>query len=284
MTNANPVLVVVSHYAARGIKDLGHLLKTMAEHDSGHPYDLLIVSNTDQCLLEAMPSHQIHHEVREVVQDAFRLTHAYNDGAQLLKPGMVKHLVRKNLGMNLGAWEFGWRSDHSHSSYLFVQDETFVKRSPWLLPFVNKFRSISDDKHKPILLGESWNQRWDIGWDEIKNKPFNYPIKLSHSDNQLPLIRRSDYYKEQISMWKIRLPSAAGHLRSLILFTNRLTLDLINGIHIGKEKEQCIAAEMAISFSVIAHGGICSQVSERPFWYFGHSEWIKNQKIRPSYD
>jgi hypothetical protein len=63
------------------------------------------------------------------------------------------------------------------------------------------------------------------------------------------------------------------HLQSLVLATRRDVLERMNGFRIGPDKEQAIAAEIAISRAVVALGLRCAQVGFFPFSCIEHPQW-----------
>ncbi|MBM3349708.1 MAG: hypothetical protein FJY58_08435 [Betaproteobacteria bacterium] len=249
----------------------------MSEHEAGHPYDLLIVSNDDN-FSENKNNHSLQQKVRDVVRANFSGARNYECSEPINHPRSIKHALRPNIGMNLGAWDIGWRLPNNHEHFMFMQDETFIKRSSWLASFLSKLTRETVQTHRSVILGESWNRRWDRPWHEISKLPINYEIKLSTKTGKVSL-KRTEFYEKLLERWKIPIPRSGGHLRSLIAFTNRFTLESIGGFRLGHHKEQCIAAEMAMSFATIANSGIVKQISDIPFHYIGHTEWVADAKI-----
>jgi hypothetical protein len=59
----------------------------------------------------------------------------------------------------------------------------------------------------------------------------------------------------------------------LIWGFSALTLNAMNGFRVGRNKEECIAAEIAASKAVQEHGKQIAQVTELAFGYIQHKEW-----------
>jgi len=76
--------------------------------------------------------------------------------------------------------------------------------------------------------------------------------------------------------WKIDPGTNGRHLRSLVWAFNRGALALIKGFPTGLHKEECIAAEIAVSKNIEQHGLLVTQVAERPFTFIHHVEWQKD--------
>ncbi|NDD15001.1 MAG: hypothetical protein EB072_20810, partial [Betaproteobacteria bacterium] len=184
-----------------------------------------------------------------------------------------------------GAWDFGWRlastggrspaaKPERSISFLFLQDEVDIQRKDWVHGFVQAKQDIQLSKGAiPILLGESWNHRWDKPWPVLLGAANEAATEGSLSDS---MIQRAKLYYQLLEQWDVTAQQSAGHLRSLVLFSNLSTLKLIHGFHVGKNKEACIASEIAVSQAVAAKGGIVKQVSADPFFYLWHREWRKD--------
>ena len=90
-------LVVISYYDQRPAEILLELIQSLADHHSGGAYDVCIVVNEDETLdHEAAPA------------------------GLNLAPIIMR---RPNGGMNIGAWDHGWRHNPGYRDYLFLQDE-----------------------------------------------------------------------------------------------------------------------------------------------------------------
>ena len=136
--------------------------------------------------------------------------------------------------------------------------------------FIKRWATLPGKSRRSVriaVIGESLNTRWEKSWDDLAHSPVNYPIQSENG------IDRVSYYRHAMQCWNIKPQKSASHLRSLILFVNRHTLERIGGFHIGQTKEKCIAAEIAFSQSIKALNGFVGQVNPSPFFFMRHREW-----------
>jgi len=226
-------LVVVSHYNARGKEDLQALLNQL-EPLAPH---ILVVINED------------HHQ-----------------GPAEFLPGMPTPCLRRtNTGMNIGGWNeaFQQRPDFEH--YIFLQDECRI--------VANDFLSVYEDRLKEPgidMIGESLNPQWNRPWAEIASSNLNYPVHITPGS---PAMMRTAFYLACLNNWGISPGTTGAHLRSLVWAFRHDTLERIKAFPIGRNKEECIAAEIATSKSVEQLGGRIAQVGSAPFQYIQHKEW-----------
>jgi hypothetical protein len=168
-------------------------------------------------------------------------------------------LYRENTGFNIGAWNHGWRQAPGYDRYLFLQDECRIVGNPWLSPFMRRL-----NRQGVGLVGESWFAPRPITWDE---QAAEYAHDHPHRDN----------FFRMAHSWLLRRGIDPGghvdHLQSLVLATRRDVLERMNGFRIGPDKEQAIAAEIAISRAVVALGLRCTQVGFFPFSCIEHPQW-----------
>ena len=176
-------------------------------------------------------------------------------------------LRRPNTGMNIGAWDEGWRYFYGYENYFFFQDECFIKKNDFLERYI-EFLSIRDLG----MVGENINPKWDMDWNELlKIKIFNKKIIVNdNEENQV------EYYLKKINEWGINAGKSARHLRSLNWALNFKTLELINGFPIGLNKYECIASEISVSKKVEEKKLNIIQSSKDHFSYIGHKEWPSN--------
>jgi len=226
-------LVVVSHYSARGDEDLRALLNQL-EPLAPH---ILVVINDD------------HHQ-----------------GPAEFVFGMPTPCLRRaNTGMNIGGWNeaFQQRPDFDH--YIFLQDECRV--------VANDFVSVYEDRlNEPGIgmLGESLSPQWNRPWAEIASSHLNYPVQITPGS---PAMLRTAFYLACLHNWGISPGTSGAHLRALVWAFKRDTLEKIKAFPIGRNKEECIAAEIATSKWVEQHGGRIAQVGSTPFQFIQHKEW-----------
>ncbi len=228
--------VVVSLYEARPFEPLAELFESMAAHDAGLPYQVVLVVNRTSSGALQVPS----------------------------MPGM-QILERENTGMNIGAWNHGFRHAPGYNAYLFLQDECVVQRDGWLAAFER--RATKDVG----LVGESLNLGWDKPWPRLRETHGKTPMR-EHVLNGEPA-NRVDVYLDMMRRSGIEPGDTGRHLRSLVWFARRDWLERINGFPLGADFGQCIGAEIGVSRAVIALGGEIAQVAEQPFHYIRHAEW-----------
>jgi len=227
-------LVVVSHYNARGKEDLQALLSQLEPLAP----QILVVINDD------------HHQ-----------------GPAEFVPGMPTPCLRRaNTGMNIGGWNeaFQQRPDFEH--YIFLQDECRIKDSSFVEAYTSQLTIDGMG-----LLGECLNPRWSAQWDELEgNNLFNFPIQITPNS---PPIMSIKFYKSCMESWGIPQGSTGRHLRALIWAISNETLTKINPFPVGRIREECIAAEIAISKKVEQFSLRVEQIDLLPFKFIEHKEW-----------
>ena len=184
------------------------------------------------------------------------------------KVEMEKHndiyfLKRPNIGMNIGAWNEGWKFFNDFENYFFFQDECFVKDKNFYEVYLDL---LSNNSHG--IIGESINLKWCKSWDEIKKLPINY--KITNKDKQT---NRVDFYLKKMHEWGIECGTSGKHLRALNWALSQNTLAKIKGFPLGQNKEECIASEISVSRDIEAKKLGVFQSSNAHFKYIGHQEW-----------
>jgi hypothetical protein len=234
-------LVVISYYDRRKTESLHHLLACMDRLPAGLPYDVCVVVNRD--------------------------THGrLNLG--LSRPHLTI-VERKNRGMNIGAWDHGWRTFPSYDGYLFLQDECYPIRSGWLSAFQSKANEPGVG-----LVGEYFNEKWRVPWDQLR-------LLWAGSEMTGHVIRhevanRVDVYLTFLTRKGLPTGANAGHMRSLVWYAKRNVLEEIGGFPIGRNYGECIAAEIGVSKQVEALGLEAVQVGTQPFSFLRHSDWVQD--------
>lgn len=179
----------------------------------------------------------------------------------------VKYCVTENEGMNIGAWTKGYQIWPEADFYIFLQDECYVKRLDFLPQIISQFKA----DQKVGLLGETLNYRWNHDWQLLLESPINrYETQHEIDDIQS---KRVDCYLHHMRRWKIDPGQSALHLRSLVWALPAQVMRRLGGFPIGRNKGECIAAEIAVSRRLISLGYRISQFGTQPFTYFGHREW-----------
>lgn len=169
-------------------------------------------------------------------------------------------IVRPNFGMNIGAWNCAFEKFPIYKFYIFLQDECSLLRDDFLVAYENELA-----RHDTGMTGESINYKWDKPWSEMLKSPLNYRV----SNN----FYRVEYYLYLMDKWEINPGLTGRHLRSLVWGFNNDSLRRLGGFPIGLSKEECIAAEIAVSRKIEQLGLRVTQISASPFSFFSHSEW-----------
>ena len=260
-------LVVISHYAANGLSNLQQLLAQVIFSNPGCKIQLCIVincdgSSNDQNNYKNSTKTKIDEMVLKLIE-----------GNEMDVPENLPEIhwhVRENIGMNIGAWDYGWRAHPNFEGYLFLQDEVNIVAENWCLAFKYLASKIAE-KSKYFLIGETWNYHWEKSWAELRNSQENSLIVVDDV-----IVERVDYFLSCFKNWELMGLDHGGHLRSLIWYTNSATLNAIDGFPAGENYNACIAAEIAVSLKVRALSGFTMQLDERPFRYIWHPEWRRD--------
>lgn len=232
-------LVVISYYDRRSYEPLRSLLTSMQRFDAGLPYAILVVVNRDA----AGPLH-----------------------LPVSAPATI--VERQNTGMNIGAWDHGWRTSPMYDGYLFLQDECYAVRPGWLSTM-----AAAADKEGVGLVGESFNEKWFRPWDELRQIWTAYAMR-EHLIHGKPA-NRVDVYLDFLRRVGVPAGKHGGHLRSLVWYLKRAVLEKIDGFPIGRNYGECIAAEIAVSKRAEALGLHPVQATPEPFYYLRHLEWVQ---------
>jgi hypothetical protein len=237
-------ILIISYYDLHPISNLINLFESMKKYKSGYDFDLCVVINKTS---------------KGISDELINLSSIYS----------FKLFGRPNLGMNIGAWDFGWRYNAQYKYVLFLQDECYIKSDNWLIEFINC------EEKNPGLIGESYNTKWNISWVQVINSNMNIRMP-GHFPS---FMNRALIYKRHILQRGTIVPSNFGHLRSLIWFCKIETLFKIDGFNNGLNFGECISSEIEVSFKVLNLGLKVAQINSQPFKYIGHSEWANNEKI-----
>jgi hypothetical protein len=179
----------------------------------------------------------------------------------------VVMLYRENLGMNIGAWDHGWRTHQTYADYLFLQDECYVIRGDWLAAF--RRRSMEAEVG---MVGESINRTWDKPWDVLQREQAG--VVLSDHPTDGKPTNRVEQYLKFLSEARIDPGKTGRHLRSLVWYFRRDVLSEVGGFPRGRNYAECIAAEIGVSKLVESRGLSVEQVDDdEPFRFIRHREW-----------
>jgi hypothetical protein len=240
-------LVVISYYDRRPINNLLELIGSFSEHPAGDEFDVCVVVNRTNnevlCVSADYPSIFIHY--------------------------------RHNIGMNIGAWDYGWRIHPGYANYLFLQDECYVIRNDWLLGY----RSVLENPEVGMV-GESVNSFWDKPWPELRELFSKVPLPEHRVDSKT--VNRVDFYLKFFREHGVRPGPTGKHLRSVVWFFPGAVLKEIDGFLIGRNYGECIAAEIATSKKVEALGlGVVQANQQEEFFYIRHLEYNQDSPGSP---
>ena len=239
-------LVVVSYYDRRPIDDLHRLIASIGAFRAGGKFDICIVVNS-------------------------------TSGERIANEDMaipVKVVYRENLGMNIGAWDHGWRNNRSYDDYLFLQDECYVIREGWLAAFRGRVGESGVG-----MVGESIKKSWDRSWDDLRKQQEGVVLS-AHAVNGKD-VNRVDCYLKFFSDAGIEPGPGGRHLRSLVWYFKSDVLSRIGGFPLGRNYSECIAAEIGVSKSVESLGLRVDQLDNESFCYIRHREWNQDHGGAP---
>lgn len=240
-------LVVISYFDQRPKEPLGRLLDSITRFDAGAEYDCRIVVNSTR--RESISLSERHSAFESVIS------------------------YRENTGMNIGAWDFGWRANPHYDYYLFLQDECLVVQDNWL----RAFQEAAD--HPDVgMVGESMNLKWNQDWESIK-RTWGTTWIAGHYIDGSPADRVTVYQKFMHDRG-IPFGETGRHLRSLVWFLRNDVLTRINGFPIGNNLGECIAAEIAVTKMIEARGLQVTQVAAQDFCYIQHCEWQPGSQLK----
>jgi len=238
LTNSDTSLVVVSYYDRRPTTDLLKLLGSMHEHDAGARFEVQLVVNR-----------AVGAEV-DIPKLPFKVSVAY----------------RENTGMNIGAWDHGWRINRGRPAYVFIQDECVVTRAGWLRAYLQRIGEPGVG-----MVGESLNTKWNKSWSQLE--ALNLGVTMADHFIDGVAADRVAVYLHALNRWGVDPGDSGLHLRSLVWALPDRIMERIGGFPLGANYGECIAAEIAVGRAVAALGCSVAQVSEREFYYIWHSEW-----------
>ncbi|MEM9132870.1 MAG: hypothetical protein AAF962_06065 [Actinomycetota bacterium] len=229
-------LVIVAYHDQRPVEPVLRLFDSMDRHDPGLAHDRVVVVNT-------------------------------TDGARVaeLRSAGITCVEKPDRGMNLGAWDHGWRTSPRHDAFLFLQDDCTVVRRGWL-------RAFADACGPGVgLVGESFNENWNAPWNELRESRGHIPIGEHVLDGKPA--NRIDVYLDFMRRSGIDPGAGGDHLRGQVWYAHRTALEDIDGFPYPTNRGEWIGAEIAVSRSMVARGWELVQVDESPFHYIAHHEW-----------
>lgn len=237
MKPSRKTLIVVSHYDLRPKIILRELINSLIDSSVGNQYDVVVVVNKD--------------DLNSIERDIFC-------------PGVIC-INRPNHGMNIGAWDCAFHEFPEYEYYIFLQDECVVRNFLFIDAYLARLSNA-----KIGMIGESINFKWNMDWGLISRSVLNYDVLINKFGYK---VGRVEYYLHMMKKWKVEPGVTGRHLRALVWALRGEILLKINGFPVGTWKEECIAAEIAVSKSVEQLGLRVDQVDADPFKYIQHSEW-----------
>ncbi len=172
-------------------------------------------------------------------------------------------IKRPNIGMNIGAWSAAISYCDPNSDVIFLQDECRVVNPN----FVERYQRFFANKEVGMI-GESLNLKWNRSWDVMAKSPLNYWLTEEGRYE-----KRIDFYLRCLRSWNIDPGSGGLHLRALVWSFSSGALRKIQRFPLGRSKEECIAAEIAVSKLVNQLGFEFVQSDPNAFSFFRHEEW-----------
>jgi hypothetical protein len=230
-------VVVVSHYDRRSRAHVEELFSSMEENEAGAPFQVCLVVNRTSENIFVPPASR------------FKTTVLY----------------RPNTGMNIGAWEHGWRAFPDADNFVFLQDECYVVRAGWLRAYLDALAAGAG------MVGEFINAGWEKSWDDLR--VIHRSANLPEHDLAGAPANRVDVYLDFFARHGIEPGSGGGHLQSTVWALRRDTLEAIGGFPIGLNYGECIAAEIGTAKRVEACGRAVLQLRATPFHFIRHIEW-----------
>lgn len=238
MSKPGSTCVLISYYDRRSVEPIWRLFECMARNAPGRDYRVGIVVNRTGAHRLSLPTSSRLIAVHE----------------------------RENLGMNIGAWDAGWRHFAGFETYAFLQDECYPVRAGWLDAI-----AACAERADVGLAGESMNTSWELDWNELRENQAAHPMPEHLIDGKAA--NRVDAYLDFFRRAGIPPGATGRHLRSLTWAARRDVLERIGGFPIGANYGECIAAEIGTTKRIEAGGLRAVQVAEQPFAYVRHMEW-----------
>jgi len=180
--------------------------------------------------------------------------------------------TRENTGMNIGAWDLGWRQHQDYHCYLFLQDECRIVSHGWGMAFLEAMQQTGIG-----LVAESMNRRWARPWKELEQKRKGGK-RLAGAPDQW--MGDAAFYQTFMRQHGIDPGASGRHARALVWGIPGPVLHKIDGFLVGASYAECIAAEIAVSRKIEALGYHLGQLRKQPFAFIRHSEWANECKVQ----
>jgi len=179
--------------------------------------------------------------------------------------------VRENVGYNLGAWDYAWRRLSDYKWFLFLQDDCQIIRHRWLYRFQRRFDSVRDCG----LVGEYLPRFYDRPWSDAEDEV----LTVTRTASEAERLRAIREYRHQLNRWGIPEGQTARNVTSVVHYTSRRILELVDGYNIGRTKTEAIAAEIAFSRKIEAQGLRLVQLGRYRHSTISHPQWPSNHPL-----
>jgi hypothetical protein len=188
-----------------------------------------------------------------------------------LVPRFWKIFVRDNVGYNLGAWDHAWRHLPDHDRFLFLQDESSILKAGWLRLFEQCFLATPNCG----LVGEYIPVKYLRPWEDLVDHGSNQFEKWNSRER----VESMTFCRRQLAQWGIPEGPCARHVTSVVQYTSRRVLELVDGYIIGKTKGEAITAEIGFSRKIEARGFSLAQVGRYRHSVVSHPQWPSNHPL-----
>lgn len=239
-------LVVISYYDRHPINNLNELISSIMKHPADGDFDISIVVNRTK-------------------EEKINLPQEYS---------CIPVEYRHNVGMNIGAWDHGWRNYQGYRDYLFLQDECYVIRDNWLSGFRTDL-----ENPRVGMVGESLNSAWERPWAELRKMFENSKMPGHYIEGNEA--NRIDCYLHFLDQHGVAPGRTGKHLRSVVWFFRGAVLEQIDGFLIGRNYGECIGAEIAAAKKVESLGLEVIQARNEEFFYVRHLEYNQDRPGGP---
>ena len=214
--------VIVSFYDGRTSEELVRLLRQLQLARTGAQFETRVVVNSDRKVRPQLP-------------------------ADLSGIGMD---VRENTGVNIGAWDHGWRQNAGFDFYIFLQDECEIMRADWL----ERYKALLSDPKtglvsESLLFWKNW-RRFKEEWPEAHDQCVALGVHRG-----------------------IALGKSPTHAQTLALGVSAACLVATDGFCVAEGKIPAVAGEVMFSRHCIDQRYAIMQSAWRPFEYFRHHQW-----------
>jgi len=212
--------VIVSYYEALPIASLQNLLASLRATRPDR-FDLVVVVNQTKD----------DHDPFLTAAEGFRV------------------LFRENRGLNIGAWDHGWRQSPGYLYYLFLQEGCEVRDADWLERYrrpLSRRRGVVGDC---LVIWPSWTV----------------------FENRYPPIGQT--IREQAARRGWDRGKTPTHVQTVAVGARAAVLEALNGFPVSDDKIEAVGGEVLFSRRAVERGFSLGQVSWRHYGVFRHEQW-----------